>query len=89
MASITINSENVIQACNKTLEEISKEVAERDNRPNRSGVGLISYIGIKSRSDVLHIKNLAEFSNKFEMSISINQDDFTLIGEYITFPELK
>ena len=87
MASIEIKSENVLQACEITLEEILREISERESRPNPAGTGFAKYHGIKLESDVVRLKKLAEFSNKFEMSISINQDDFALIGEYLTIPE--
>ncbi|MCK5609260.1 hypothetical protein KAR91_45720 [Candidatus Pacearchaeota archaeon] len=73
MASITINSANVIQACDKAVlaDDFGTEY-KKQLRLNKINA----------------IKELAEFSEKFGFcSLSIDHNDFVLIGEYMTIPK--
>ena len=82
MASITINSADVIQACEKVL----KALKEKNNI-----FWWIAYnqqIKFNKKVHIDRIKNLAKFSEKYGLySLSIDHNDFALIGEYLTLPE--
>jgi len=82
-----INSANVIQACEKAvtncIDSFQKTFTSEEAYP-----GWVEKA--KNDSDAVllinKIKNLAEFSEKFTMQISIDHNDFSLIGEYLTLP---
>ena len=103
MASITINSAKVIQACNKVEKAIQRrikkgeKILEQDKEKQAEDV---KKDGMSTRelrypnlfhhalNKISQIKSLSEFSEKHGLfMVEITDDDFLLIGEYLTLPK--
>lgn len=79
MASITINSTNIIQACDKCKKYWDEK--------ERVYVHSVDTPYIEALHGIKRIRDIAEFSERFGLySISIDHNDFALIGEYLTLP---
>lgn len=89
MASIEVNSENVLKACEKAIKTFERKTKKEKARYEKERDLLIKsgdLVGARMPETYLTeinkitaIKRLAEYF----MSISIDQEDFALIGEYL------
>lgn len=94
MASIIINAQVVVKACNKAIENYDNLAAEsHQNWLIEKGKSLhqetlmdIQFPSTftREKNNITKIKELANFSEKSGLlTITIDQDDFELIGEYL------
>ena len=84
MASIKISSYECVKACDK-LMSLSKEKLEveyDDTHAQRMHVNTHQII-IKHTARIIE---LCEFAGKIGVEVTIDHDDFALIGEYLTLP---
>ena len=82
MASIKVNSQSAVKACKEAIKHYYTE------RERLRGEFPKSDIPRDFLVEVSKIEEMAEFSLKFwPGTVSIDQNDFALIGEYLTIPE--
>ena len=88
MASININSENVIQACDRAIKtDIGLLSSISDEKPFFPASDE-DFERVSKDMKIFSIRKLAEFSEKYGYHcLSIDHNDFSLIGEYLTIPK--
>ncbi len=82
MASIKANSQSVVKACKEAIKQYYIESERLKLEFPKSDIPREFLV------EVSKIEEMAEFSLKFwPGTVSIDQNDFALIGEYLTIPK--